>query len=555
LAPNLAITQYTATDYVAGARGFAGAQEAQNFSNKLLILIDGRSVYSPLYSGVYLDAQDLLLDDVDRIEVISGAGATLWGANAMNGVINIITRPAYLNDRSMVSGLAGNMDRTLSGRFAARPNEAWSYRAYGKAFKRGSEDLADGTRAGDGWDKAQGGFRTDWTGEADSFTAQGDLYSGSENEASAGAQNILGDNVLARWKHRAGAGEWQLQSYYDYTDRDQTSNASGFALRTYDTEFQQTIGWGRNRLIWGAGYRLHRYHIADTQSLLFDPPDRSLLLANLFAQDTVALSASLDLTLGLKLERDPFSGWTPLPDARLSWRVGEDTSLWTAAARAIRAPTPFDHDVIEKFGAIDYLVGNKAFKPEEVDAYEAGVREQAAAQLSVSVSAFYNVYHDLRTVEEHSDTAFVPLSWGNRMEGHTYGTEAWAQWQVAGWWRLSPGLRLLNKQLRFTGSSPPEPLGLEQSGDDPHAQALLTSSMDVGSRSTLDLRLRYTGSLPNPRLASYAELGATFDRQIGRRLDVSIVGLNLLRDRHLEYPAPSGEYIRRSLAANVRWRF
>jgi iron complex outermembrane recepter protein len=553
LAPNLQITQYTSSRYVAGARGFAGAESAQNFSNKLLILIDGRSVYSPLYSGVYLDVQDVLMDDIDRIEVISGPGATLWGANAMNGVINIITRPAYLTDSGLVTAGAGSQERNASARFGKKLSEALSFRVYGKAFEQDAMDLADGRDAGDDWHKAQAGFRMDWTGADDSATVQGDAYRGTQNVMGPTDGRIEGANVLGRWQHRTDHGDWQVQAYYDRTERTERPSGVGFELDTFDLELQHAIQLGAHRVIWGAGARFHDYQINNSATLIFDPSDRELHLGNLFAQDTIALTDQLDLTLGLKMERDSFSGWNPLPDIRLAWRVTDEALLWLAASRAIRSPTPFDRDVIEKQNDAVLLMGNKSFDPERVDTYEVGYRAQPTSNLSLSASVFYNVYEDLRTIELTPVTVF-PLTWGNLMEGETYGLEVWAKWQVTDWWRLAPGVRLLRKSLEFSpGAS--GLLGLDQSGNDPKSQALLTSSMDFGPQLTFDATFRYVDALPNPKLHSYYELNASLGWHVWRALDVSISGFNLLDSRHLEYAPEAGEYIRRSVIAQARWRF
>jgi iron complex outermembrane receptor protein len=553
LAPNLQITQYSASRYVAGARGLAGAQEAQNFSNKLLILIDGRSVYSPLYSGVYLDVQDVLMEDIDRIEVISGAGATLWGANAMNGVINIITRPAYLTDSGLVTAGAGNQERTVSARYGRKVNEALSFRVYGKAFEQDAMELSDGRDAGDEWDKAQAGFRMDWTGADDSATVQGDAYRGTQSTLGPMDNRIEGANVLGRWQHRTEHSDWQVQAYFDRTERTEWPSGVGFELNTFDLELQHSIQLEAHRVIWGAGARLHDYRISSSQTLIFSPSERELHLGNLFAQDTISLTDTLDLTLGLKMERDSFSGWNPLPDIRLAWHVTDEALLWLAASRAIRSPTPFDVDVIEKQEGAVLLTGNSSFDPEQVDAYELGYRVQPTSNLSLSASVFYNVYDDLRTIEISPVTLF-PLRWDNLMEGETYGLEAWAKWQVTEWWRLAPGVRLLHKSLEFSpGAS--ELLGIEQSGNDPRSQALLSSSMDFGPRLTFDTTLRYVDALPNPRLHSYYELNASLGWHVWRALDISISGFNLLNSRHLEYLAGSAEYIRRSVIAQARWRF
>ena len=272
LAPNLLISQYSATSYIAGARGFGGAQEAQNFSNKLLVLIDGRSVYSPLYSGVYLDVQDVLMEDIDRIEVISGPGATLWGANAMHGVINIITRPAYLTDDSLISVGLGDLERTVSARLGNRASEAMSYRVYAKAFEREEMELATGAGARDDWNKGQAGFRLDWTGADDTLTAQGDVYRGKQNQLGAGHGEVEGENILGRWKHSTPRNEWQLQAYYDRTERAAPPGGVAFDLRTFDLELQQQTQWGRHRVVWGAGTRVHRYDIRGSSTCCSSHP-------------------------------------------------------------------------------------------------------------------------------------------------------------------------------------------------------------------------------------------------------------------------------------------
>lgn len=555
LAPNLQVTQLSNSNFMAGARGFAGNEGAQNFANKLLVLIDGRSVYSPLYSGVYLEVQDLVMDDIDRIEVISGPGATLWGANAMNGVINIITRPAYLTDRPQLTTQAGDRWQGLNGRWAGKVGDGLSYRVYGKVFQQQAQALADGSSAFDAWSKLQGGFRADWSGEADTVTWQGDLYHGDESQPAQTANDeVEGGNLLARWQHRSGRGLWQLLGYYDYSERDGPPGAGAQALRSYDLELQESLDLAGNRVVWGAGSRLHRYHITNATSLLFEPDSRTLALGNLFAQDTIGLGWNLELTAGLKVEQDPYAGWTPLPDLRLAWNAPGGALLWASAARAIRSPTPFDEDVQEKLGGAVFLTGNRDFRPEKVDAYELGYRGQPWPRLSLSAAAFFDRYDDLRSIEPGNVPGGIPLMWGNQIRGHAYGLDAWAQWQALPWWRLSPGVRLLRKELEFMpGSS--QILGVQQSGDDPRSQALLRSAMDFGGRLSFDATLRYTGTLPDPHLPAWVEMDAALLGHVSRHLDLSLSGFNLLHQRHLEYPAPSGEYIRRSVLLQARWTF
>ena len=553
LAPNLQATQLSSSSYQFGAGGFGGQQESQNFANKLLILIDGRSVYSPLFSGIYADTLDVMLEDVDRIEVISGPGGTLWGANAMNGVINIITRPSYLTTGTLVSAGAGNEEQIGSARYGDKVGEDGSFRVYGMTFHHGADEIPDGSTARDGWSKGQGGFRSDWSLPQDVITFQADAYRGTEDQLGGGGTTILGANALTRWRHQWDRADLQVQAYYDESERSSTINSGGFLLRTYDVEMQQNLLIGTlQHLVWGAGERLNSYEITNTPTLLFVPSRRNLTLGDAFAQDTVSLGKSVQVALGLKFEDDPYSGWTALPDLRLSWDMSNLGVLWAAAAKGVRSPTPFDVDVQEKLGSIVYLTGNPNFTTEKVKSYELGYRVQPAAFVSFSISPFYNVYDDLRTIEFGSTPDFLPLHWGNLMSGSAYGVSAWGNIQVTDWWRLSPSFSVLHKNLRFdTGAS--GLLGVGQAGDDPRSQAGLTSSMNIGTRLTVDASLRYVGSLPDPALPAYCELTARFGWHLSSTLELSLSGTNLLRAYHEEYPAPSGDELGRGVMVGARW--
>ena len=555
LAPNLLVTQTSSSAYVISARGFGGNPNSQNFSNKLLILIDGRSVYTPLYSGIYANTLDVMLEDVERIEVISGVGATLWGANAMNGVINIITRAAYLSHGAYVDVGAGNQEQLTGARYGDMLNADTAYRVYAMGFHRGSSELADDSSAHDGWSKGQAGFRADWTTEHDSATVQADYYRGSEHVLDSADGSLLGANILARYQHRGAISDLQAQAYLDQTEQFGPAGGTAFVVHTYDAEVQQTIVAGTsNRIVWGGGERLYSYAITNTPTFLFAPPSHELTLGNVFAQDTLSLSRSVSVILGLKLEDDPFSGWTALPDVRLSWGITDQHSVWAAASRAIRSPTPFDTEVIEKLGTITYLAANAQFRPEEVKAFEIGWRAQPSDTISLSIAAFYNVYDDLRTVEPASSTAFLPLYWGNSMRGDTSGIDAWGNWQVNDWWRVSPGISWVHERLSFIAGAS-ELLGVGQAADDPSSHATLTSSMNLPRHVSFDASLRYVGALPGPELPHYYNLDMRLGWQASRTLELSIRGANLLRPQQTEFPAPNGNQILRSVFAEARLKF
>jgi iron complex outermembrane receptor protein len=554
LAPNLRITQMGSSNYVLSARGFSGNPEAQSFSNKLLLLIDGRSVYSPLFSGIYLDSQDVLLSDISRIEVISGAGATLWGANAVNGVINVITRPAWLTSGSTAAVTLGDQEMRAAVRYGARAGADGAYRVYAKAFERDAMSLADGSSAGDGWQRAQAGFRLDLNEAAGVATIQGDMYTGSNERAGPGSQGVSGANLLGRWQGRTARSDYQIQGYFDHVLRGAPVDGARFQVETFDLEGQQSMTVGaRHKLVWGAGGRLSRYHIDNTPTLLFLPDSRDLQLWNAFAQDTVSISPSLKLTLGLKLEHNTFSKWEPQPDVRLAWQANDNMMVWAAAARAIRAPTPLDVDVLERLGDVDFLVGNPDFRSETVMAYESGFRASVTPTFVMSMSVFYNRYDDLRTVEVSDTPNSLPLTWGNRMQGDTWGATAWARWQVNNRWRLEPGLALLRKDLEFKeGAS--GLIGVGQAGNDPRGHALLSSALDLGHGQSLDLTLRHVGKLPEPALPAYTELSARYAWRVSDAWELSVRGVNLLHESHQEYPAPSGSRIERGVFAEARWR-
>jgi iron complex outermembrane receptor protein len=326
-------------------------------------------------------------------------------------------------------------------------------------------------------------------------------------------------------------------------------------VHTYDVELQQAIAAGlRNRIVWGGGERVYSYGITNTATFLFEPPHRELTLGNIFIQGTLALTNSISAVLGIKLEDDPFSGWTPLPDARLTWAITDHASMWAAASRAIRSATPFDTEVIEKLGTTTYLAANAQFRPEEVRAYELGSRGQPSDDISLTVAAFYNVYDNLRTVEPASAKVFLPLYWGNFMRGDTYGIDAWATWQLTDWWRISPGVAWVRERLTFKpGAS--ELLGLGQAADDPSSHATLASSMNLPHHLSFDASLRYVGALPGPGLPHYYDLDARLGWQASRAVELSIRGSNLLHARHFELPATAGEQITRSIIAEARFKF
>ena len=557
LAPNLEVDQIGSSRYVITARGFSGNIPDQNFSNQLLVLIDGRTVYTPLYSGVYWDVQDVVPEDIERIEVISGPGATLWGANAVNGVINIITKNASDTEGGLLDVSVGNFVQSATLQYGGRVADDLAYRVYVRDYLGGDSEDAKGASAHDRWSKPQGGFRLDWTPSgADSVTLQGDAYSGAENQPGSPDNDMTGQNLVARWNHDWSDGSsLQVQSYYDRTTRG-TPGSGRFDLSMYDLDIQDSFDWGSwNRIVVGGGLRVSTYRIRGSASLYFVPAARSLDLSDVFAQDSISLRPDLTAILGFKLEDDPYSGVSPLPSARLSWKLNENTLLWAAVSRAIRSPTPFDEDVAERVGSVVALNGDRNFQAATLTAYELGVRAQMGSQVSASISAYYNAYDRLRTVEFTTGPANLNLTWGNKLRGYNYGFEAWVDYQPEDWWHLSASLDELRQDFHFAPGATAPFIGVSQLGDDPETSATLRSSMALGGDVEWQADLRYVGTLHDPHLASYVELNSSIGWQMTDSVRLSLSGFNLLHDRHYEFPPSEASAVPRSYSVGLQWRF
>jgi len=556
LAPNLDVAQTGPTAWTITARGLSGNAAAQNFPNKLLVMIDGRSVYSPLFSGVYWDMQDVPAEDIDHIEVVGGPGGTLWGANAVNGVVNIITRNSATTQGGAIDLAAGDRFSGATLQYGGQAQDNLSYRFYVRDFYERGFPTPAGTNAQDGWSKPQGGFRLDWNGGADRMTLSGDIFGGAQAQPGGANQDISGGNLTAHWNRDLGNGEGlQVEAYYDRAGRS-TVDGGALLLNTYDVEAQHNFALGSwNSIVWGLGNRIEQYRltprIGTANSLLWSPEARTLDLTNAFVQDQMALSDSVVLTVGIKLENDPFSGLSAMPSARLSWSFGSNL-LWAAVSRALRTPTPFDTDVVEELGTAVFLTGNANFQPEQVIAYEAGYRG-ASGNFSYSLSLFDDDYSDLRNIEP-TPVVFLPLFWGNGLEANIFGLRAWINWQATDWWRLSASLALQHEDFRFApGAS--QLLGTSQLGDDPRHTATLRSTMRLLDNVNLETDFRDVGELPSPKVPEYLELNARLNWRAASGWEISLSGFNLLHGKHLEYDNGGQDLIPRSVMLETRWHF
>jgi len=550
LAPNLEVAQLNATSYAISGRGFNVGDNA-SLSNKLLVLIDGRSVYSPLFGGVYWDMLSVLPEDIDRIEVISGPGATLWGSNAVNGVINIMTRPSSETQGGVLTLGGGNIERDVSLQYGGRLGPDLTYRVHGEFSDFSSFPQSNGQSAHDAWSRPGGGFRIDWTPTSDQLTLQGDLATETEQP---GGFNRSSD-VAISWHHKFDDGSTlQLLSYFDNDGR-YVNNGAGFTLDTYDFEIQHNFtvaGW--NNIVWGVGERAFRYTFEDT-ALQLVPPRQTLNLADIFVQDTISLSSQVKLTLGFKLEDEPYAGVQPMPSIRIAWKPIDTTLLWAAVSRAVRSPTPVDTNIREFLGPVDFLNGSTAFRPEVLTAYEIGTRVQVSSQASFSISAYHDVYDRIRTIDPGTTPSGLPFVFGNLMAGTINGIELWGDYQITKWWRLSAGINVLHENLRFLPGSL-SAVGLAFAADDPGHQAILHSSIDLGHGVTWDAYLRNVGALSHPAVPTYTELDTRIGWDITKALQVSLAGFNLLHRYHQEFLEDGVTTdVPRSVYAQLRVRF
>ncbi len=552
LAPNLEVAQLTPSSYAISARGFNVGDNA-SLSNKLLVMIDGRSVYTPLFGGVYWDMQSVLPQDIDRIEVISGPGATLWGANAVNGVINIITRNSGDGTGGTFTLGGGNQEQMASLQYAGRLDDDLTYRVHAEGFNFDEFKSTTGRGADDAWSKPQGGFRLDWKpAPEDTVMFQGDIYASPQDPAGF----VSGRDLVANWQHQFTDGSnLQLLTYYDQANRSSDNGGPALYVSTYDIELQHSFtAFGWNNIVWGAGERSISYNFRNT-ALQLVPDSRTLNLANVFGQDTIALDDRLKVTVGIKLEDEPYAGLQVMPSVRASWKAFDSTLLWGAISRAVRSPTPIDEDLREFAGPIDFLNGSRDFRPEILTAYEIGTRVQASPRLSFSISSFYNVYDDLRTIEVSGAPNGLPLSFANTMSGLIYGVEMWGSYRVADWWKLSAGFNIQHEHLRFDpGSSGVG--GLAFAADDPNRQASLRSSFNIGDKVTFDVDFRYVGALPHPYVSDYGEMNLRLGWKVTDTVDFSVSGFNLLHAQHLEFfQDGQTDEIPRSFFVETRWRF
>ncbi|WP_217410892.1 TonB-dependent receptor plug domain-containing protein [Marinobacterium ramblicola] len=543
LAPNLQVARVDAQTYAISARGFNST-----IANKLQVLIDGRIVYTPLFSGVFWDEQAIMLENIERIEVISGPASASWGSNAVNGVINIITRRAEDTQGGLVALQGGNSAQDAAYRHGGALESGRHYRVYARTSHDNESNTEMGEDANDSWSSQQVGFRLD--GDADEgLSLQGDAYSGRLDNGNAGDARISGVNLMTRWEQPFEDDErLTLSAYFDHRERDFPGTYNE-TLDILNLELQHTLQpTARQQVIWGIGYRTAWDKLENTPDLAFLPADKRLTWSSLFVQDKIELSDAVLLTLAGRLEDNSYTGVELMPSARLAWHISDDRLLWAAVSRAVRTPSRLDREFyVPADGSM--LAGGPGFRSETLNAVEVGYRAQQGKRLNYNLTLFYHDYDDIRSLDPSSGGAFII---GNNMEARVHGLEAWGVAQITESWRLNAGFTLMDRDLEFKTAD----AGDGGSGEDPDYQWRIGSRFDIGSKTELDLTLRRVGDMSNGGAPAYT----AFDMRLGWRLsegtELSLSGYNLLDPRHPEFGSTaSRREVDRSLLLKLVHRY
>jgi iron complex outermembrane receptor protein len=583
LAPGVQVARYNSHAWAVTMRGFNGF-----FSPNLLVMIDGRSVYNAEFSGVYWDITDTMLADIERIEVIRGPGGTLWGANAVNGVINIITKQAKDTQGGLLIGRTGDEEKgAVDLRYGGTVDAASKtyYRIYAKGLVRDSQKVDNSYD--DRWSKQQLGFKLE--GEPDDstqWTVQGDAYAGKNHEIpvfSNAIERVEGANVLSRLAKKFSAdSEVRVQAYFDYAQR----NAPGIKITdiTADIDIQHRYRFSKdNEFMWGLDYRSRSNKSAyKIPGSFYDPVSRKMDLFSVFLQDEITLIPdALRLTLGSKFEHNVYTGFEFQPNARLLWTVGKNTSAWAAFSRAVRTPSRVESDISitlpmqSPMPTVPFRIegrGNKALKAENTLAYEIGFRQQISPEFEYDIAAFYNHYNRLRG--SNSTFALVPDSTSpvgiagvvstqalNNMYGNGYGVEIAATWKPFEWWQLKSSYTYAKINLRVKNNVQAAEEDLENRN--PRHQASLFSNMAFANNLWgLDLWLRYTDKLQTTTIAPVKDYLALDTRLFWhpiKQLELSLVGQNLIAGTHYEFPQentnPMRSAIEKTFYGQIRWEF
>jgi iron complex outermembrane receptor protein len=584
LVPGVEVAQINNNSWAISIRGFK-----QRYSNKVLVLIDGRSVYTPAFSAVYWDQIDLPLENIERIEVIRGPGSSAWGANAMNGVINIITKSARTTKGGMIAAHGDTeYGSGATVQYGGGIGKNIDYRAFGKYSKFGSSSLPDGSDGFDQWSRVQAGFRAEWSpSSTDSISLEGDGYRNGISESlfhyfvtAPGDQSFkygltaTGGDVLGRWTHTYGNGSsTTLQTYYDEFKR--TDGQIPEHEQTFDLDFQHHLSWGeRQDIVWGLGYRSQSTTVLPGFKISLNPAHELDSLFSAFLQDQIQVSSNLWLTLGGKIEHNAFSGIETEPSARLAWAPTENQTLWTAASKSVRSPARLEAGlaltidqtrVTPGLMGSATLTGNPRMRAERLNDYEAGYRRQFNPRLSLDLSTFLSFYNDLSSFDGKAPylapgipvQLILPYVYGNSGSATDYGGETSLTWKVNSHWKVSPGYSLVAMNFHLAPGVN-DPFSAKLAGTSPRHSFQARSWINLSRKLEFDQSVFWYSGMPNHVIPAHARVDARLGWKVNRSVEASLTGQNLLTPGFLEFGDLEGvasTEAPRSLIGKVTWRF
>ncbi|MBX9916336.1 MAG: TonB-dependent receptor [Nitrosomonas sp.] len=594
MAPGVEVARIGTDKWAVSIRGFNG-----RFADKLQVMMDGRSVYNPLFAGVQWEQQDTLMEDIERIEVIRGPNAAVWGANAVNGVINIITKKAADTQGTLISGGGGSFEHGFAGaRYGAKINEDTPFRIYVKGFTRNNMQSLTGENTNDQWHSARGGFRLDHRRGIDQFTVQGDIFYNSYGDrldksvlgppiipTEAARGHDAGGNLRLRWDRTLSEkSAIMLQTYYDRVDYNLLASAI-FKTESFDIDFQHRFPlFDRHDVTWGANYRLYHNTVSDTQLISLSPRTQTNHMASAFIRDEITLLPErLRLNLGSRFDHNDFTGMEIQPNARLMWTPDNQNSIWMAVSRAVRTPSRAENDVqlntrtlngvpglsaLLPFPVLAQLMGSSSFNSEKLIAYEMGYRHQFTPKASIDISGFYNDYSQLRSPTSglpYFHAGFppyliLPIELTNKASGEAYGVETSVEWKPTEKWRLQGNYSFLNLKIHSDSALRQlDPTTGSANKVSPHHQISLRSNYDFSEKLQLNLWLRYVSSVDFYRIPGYVTMDAKLVHRPVKNVELFVVGQNLFSQNHREFV---GDFIPslpvtipRGVYAGAEWRF
>ncbi|WP_256011894.1 TonB-dependent receptor plug domain-containing protein [Desertivirga xinjiangensis] len=539
LVPNLQVSQVSARHWIISSRGFNSI-----YSNKLLVMIDGRNVYSPLFAGVFWDAQNVLLEDVDRIEVISGPGGTQWGGNAVNGVINIITKKTRETKGLFVSETVGSFVKGgLEARYGGKINDKIFYKVYAQHLSRNNTHRVDGTGNTDDWALNQGGLSLDvMLSEKDELNFSGNFYAGQEQDAKV--SSIDGQNVMGTWTHTfSERSNLVVHGYADRTWRRDITSTINDQLSTFDVDLVHNLSAGKkHKLVWGLGYRFMADDVTNlTEIVGLVPENRNMFVVSSFIEDEInIIKDKLKFIVGTKLQRNNFSGNELQPTARVSFTPVQHHLVWAAVSRAVRTPSRNEVDYHLPIYPVPpsqpSVAGGPNFRSEKLVAFEFGYRTQFFEGLSLSLATFYNKYDDLYSVEPLPGTLTYQIQ--NGVKGTTYGYELAGNFIATSYWQLRGGYTYFHKKLENKPGNLSDLSALQNLGSDANNRAFLQSMLNLSKKLKVDISLRYVDYLPpspfNARIPAYTDMDGKISFTPDNHFEFSFAGQNLLHKRKVE---------------------